>query len=163
MRIFTHPSPALKQRAADVEGVSRVELQKLVDQMARTMYDTHGVGLAATQLGIMKRILVYDVDDELVVLCNPRLVHLSDETVTEEEGCLSLPGIALPIERSTTVRCEATDIDGQEVTITAEGLLARVLQHELDHLEGTLIIDRATPEQRREAIRRYNEITRTLG
>jgi len=163
MRILTYPSPALKQRVADIEGESRSELRSLVDELAKTMYDSHGVGLAATQIGIMKRLLIYDIDEELVVLCNPRITDLSDETVVEEEGCLSLPGIAVPIERSTAVTCEGVDLDGRPVTISAEGLLARVLQHELDHLDGVLIIDRATSEQRREAIRRYNEIMRTLG
>jgi peptide deformylase len=127
------------------------------------MYDAPGVGLAATQVGVLKRVIVYDIDEGLVALCNPRIVDTSDETQFSEEGCLSLPGIEVPLQRAISLTCEASDIDGNPITIEAEGLLARVLQHELDHLDGVLIIDRATPEERLAAIRRYSELAHTLG
>ncbi|MDF1541765.1 MAG: peptide deformylase [Anaerosomatales bacterium] len=163
MEILTHPSPALKQHAQEVERFSDRELKSLVTAMAHAMYDAPGVGLAATQVGVLRRVLVYDIDEGLVALCNPRIVSASEETTLSEEGCLSLPGIEVPVERAVSVTCEATDIDGGPVTIEASGLLARVLQHEIDHLDGMLIIDRATPEERRAAIRRYNEVAHTLG
>lgn len=163
MEILVHPSPALKQNADAVESFGDKQLKSLVASMARSMYDAPGVGLAANQVGFLKRVIVYDVDDGLVALCNPRIVDVSGETEISDEGCLSLPGIEVPIERSICVTCEAQDIDGDPVTIRAEGLLARVLQHELDHLDGVLIIDRATPEERRAAIRRYNEAVQTFG
>ncbi|MBW6468463.1 MAG: peptide deformylase [Coriobacteriia bacterium] len=163
MQILTHPSPALKQHAQEVERFSDRELKSLVTAMARAMYDAPGVGLAATQVGVLRRVLVYDIDEGLVALCNPRIVSASEETTLSEEGCLSLPGIEVPVERAASVTCEASDIDGGPVTIEADGLLARVLQHEIDHLDGMLIIDRATPEERRAAIRRYNEVAHQLG
>lgn len=163
MEILAHPNPALKQRAQDVEHFGDRELKSLVTTMARAMYDAPGVGLAATQVGVLKRVIVYDIDEGLVALCNPRIVESSGETEFFEEGCLSLPGIEVSVERAPSLTCEACDIDGSPVIIQAEGLLARVLQHELDHLDGVLIIDRATPEERRAAIRRYNEVVHTFG
>jgi peptide deformylase len=163
MDILTHPSPALRQHAQDVERFADRELKSLVTAMARAMYDAPGVGLAATQVGVLKRVIVYDIDEGLVALCNPRIVDTSDETQVSEEGCLSLPGIEVPVQRAVSLTCKASDIDGNPVTIEAEGLLARVLQHELDHLDGVLVIDRATPEERLAAIRRYSEVAHTLG
>ncbi len=163
MDILTHPNPALKQHAADVERFGDRDLKDLVRAMARAMYDAPGVGLAATQVGVMSRVLVYDVDEGLVALCNPRIVETSGEPEIVEEGCLSLPGIEVPIERPSSLTCEAFDLAGNPVRIEAAGLLARVLQHEIDHLDGVLIIDRATPEERKAAIQRYNEVTRSAG
>lgn len=163
MEILTHPNPALKQHAEDVADFGDRELKSLVTTMARAMYDAPGVGLAATQIGVLKRVLVYDVDEGLVALCNPRIVARSEETEPSEEGCLSLPGIEVAIERHSSLTCEGVDIEGKPVKIEAAGLLARVIQHEIDHLDGVLIIDRASPEERRAAIRRYNEAARTYG
>jgi len=163
MDILTHPNPALRQQAADVERFGVRDLKELVKAMAKAMYDAPGVGLAATQVGVMTRVLVYDIDEGLVALCNPRIVDSSEQTEVVEEGCLSLPGIEVPIERPSSVTCEAFDINGDPVRIEAAGLLARVIQHEVDHLDGVLIIDRATPEERKAAIQRYNEVTRNAG
>jgi peptide deformylase len=157
VEILVHPNPALKQPAADVDPGSDKELVRLVRSMAKMMYDAPGVGLAATQVGVQKRVIVMDVEDGLVALCNPRIVETSDETDVDDEGCLSLPGITVPVERAVSCVCEALDIKGQPVTLEAEGFFARVLQHETDHLDGVLIIDRATPEERRAAVRRYRE------
>jgi peptide deformylase len=157
VEILRHPNPALKQRAADVDPQTDRSLARLTRDMAKAMYEAPGVGLAATQVGVQKRVVVVDIDDGLIVLCNPRLHHVSAESEVDDEGCLSLPGITVPVERSTRIVCEAFDLTGQRLRIEADGLLSRVVQHEIDHLDGTLIIDRATPEERKAALRRYLE------
>jgi len=123
------------------------------------MYEAPGIGLAAPQVGVLKRVIVYDLGDDgnPVALCNPVIVSSGDELELDEEGCLSLPGITVEVERPTTVVCEALSLKGTPVSIEAEGLHARLLQHEIDHLDGVLIIDRATPEERKDALRRYRE------
>jgi len=158
MEILTHPNPVLRQVAEDVDPSTDRELSSLVSRMAKIMYDAPGVGLAAPQIGVQKRVIVFDVDEGLVAVCNPRIVERSDETVLDDEGCLSLPGIAVPVERSAHVVCEGLDLSGEPLRIEGTDLLARVLQHETDHLDGVLIIDRAGPDERKAAIRRYNEI-----
>jgi peptide deformylase len=157
MDILEHPNPALKQHAIDVDPTTDKELVRLVQAMAQAMYEAPGVGLAATQVGVQKRVVVIDVDDQLLALCNPDISECSEETEVDDEGCLSLPGITVPVERPLRCVCTALDIKGKPVKIEAEGFLARVLQHETDHLNGLLIIDRATPDERRAAIRRYRE------
>jgi peptide deformylase len=158
VEIFRHPNPALKQCAADVDPMTDRALTRLTRDMAKAMYEAPGVGLAATQVGVQKRVVVIDLDDGLVVLCNPRLEHVSEELEVDDEGCLSLPGITVPVARSTAVVCEAVDLQARRVRIEADGLLSRVIQHEIDHLDGPLIIDRATPEERKAALRRYREL-----
>ena len=157
MRILTHPNPALRQRAEEVDTANDATLRDLAKDMAVAMQEAPGVGLAAPQVGVLKRVIVIDVDERLAALCNPLIMEASEETSIEDEGCLSLPGISVPIERPVRVVCEGLTITGKNVHIEAEGFLARVLQHEIDHLDGMLIIDRATPEERKAAIRRYNE------
>lgn len=158
MEILAHPSPALKAGAQDVDPALDSGLVSLVKTMAKAMYDAPGVGLAAPQIGVLKRVVVLDVDDGLIALCNPRIVERSEETEVEEEGCLSLPGITVPVERSVSVTCEALNLQGEEVRVKAAELLARALQHEIDHLDGVLIIDRASAEDRKAALREYNEL-----
>jgi peptide deformylase len=156
MDILSHPNPALKAGTQDVDPTTDSALADLVRTMAETMYDAPGVGLAAPQIGVLKRIIVFDVSDDrsgLAVMCNPCIVEYSEETVTEEEGC-----VTVPVERSVRVTCEALTLSGEPVRVQAEDLLARVLQHEIDHLDGVLIIDRATPEDRKAALRRYQEL-----
>lgn len=162
MEILTHPNPVLRQVADEVDPTTDLELRDLVKRMARLMYDAPGVGLAAPQIGVQKRVVVIDVDNGLLALCNPRIVEKSDETAVEEEGCLSVPGIAVPVERPTAVTCEAYDLNGDPIRVEGTDLLARALQHETDHLDGILILDRATPDERRAAIRRYNDIAATF-
>ncbi len=157
MDILEHPNPALKQHASEVDPAADTTLASLVQAMAKAMYEAPGVGLAATQVGVQKRLVVLDVDDGLMALCNPRIVETTPETETEDEGCLSLPNVYIPIERPIGCVCEALDLKGAPVRIAAEGLFARVLQHETDHLDGLLILDRATPDERRAALRRYRE------
>lgn len=159
MNVLVHPSAALKQPAAKVDPTAETDLRDLCQKMARVMYEAPGIGLAAPQVGVLKRVIVYDLDDEgrPIALCNPEIVEFGEELEIDDEGCLSLPGITIPVERSVTVVCEAVSLAGKPVRIQAEGLHARVLQHEIDHLDGVLIIDRATPEERKAALVRYRE------
>lgn len=161
MNIVCYPSPALKTTAEVVEPTSDASLPALCDEMARLMYDAPGIGLAAPQIGVMKRVIVFDLSEDgkgLTALCNPRIVESSDECALDDEGCLSLPGINVPVERPCHVTCEAQLLSGEHVRIEAEGLQARMFQHEIDHLDGMLIIDRATPEERKAALQRYREL-----
>jgi peptide deformylase len=157
MEILTHPNPALKIGAADVDPATDADLLKLVEVMARAMYAAPGIGLAAPQVGVLKRVIIFDLDDGLVALCNPRIVEASEETELAEEGCLSLPGIGVEVERPVAVTCEALDLKGRQVRVEGGELLARLLQHEIDHLDGVLIIDRASPDERRAAMKAYRE------
>jgi peptide deformylase len=157
MEILAHPNPALKQIAAPVDPMADADLPRLVEVMAAAMYEAPGIGLAAPQIGVLKRVIIFDLDDQLGVLCNPVVVERSEETEVDDEGCLSLPGITVPVERSLNVVCEGLDIKGNRVRIEGSELVARMLQHEADHLDGVLIIDRATPEERKAAMRRYME------
>jgi peptide deformylase len=120
------------------------------------MTEARGVGLAAPQLGILRRVMVYQAGEEepFVALVNPRVVETGDEQIADDEGCLSLGAatVIVEVERPSAIVVEATSPDGEELRIEAEGLEARVIQHELDHLDGVLIIDRTSPEQRREAL-----------
>lgn len=157
MQIITHPSPILAARAEEITPSTDAGLRQLVRQMAEAMYENQGIGLAAPQLGIHKRVIVFDIDDELAAICNPVIIERSDEVEVDDEGCLSVPGINVPIERSVSIVCEGQNIDGGRVVLEAQHLLARVIQHEIDHLDGVIILDRLTPEQRKAAVRAYNE------
>jgi peptide deformylase len=148
--------PVLREHARDVTEFDR-SLRKLAKRMIRTMHDAPGVGLAAPQVGVLQRMLVYDVDDEPHVLVNPVLGEFSDETEEAEEGCLSVPGVTMPVERSLSVRVQALDEYGEPVDFRAEGYEARVIQHETDHLDGVLIVDRTTRSARAAALRAMRE------
>jgi len=159
MDVLSHPNAVLKQKAAPVDPLAETDLPDLCRKMAQAMYDAPGIGLAAPQIGVLKRVIVYDLEDEgrPIALCNPAIVEYGDEREVDEEGCLSFPGISVDVERAVTVVCEAISLSGRPVRIEAEGLHARLLQHEIDHLDGVLIIDRATPEERKAALVRYRE------
>jgi peptide deformylase len=150
--------PALRTRARPVE-VFDAALAEEVRRMGHLMDDAIGIGLAATQLGVMHRLLVYRVDPEapLGVLVNPEFEHRSEELDTMEEGCLSLPGVGVEVERSAEVRVRATDETGAPIVVEASGLEARVIQHEIDHLDGVLILDRTSRDQRKQAMRAMRE------
>jgi peptide deformylase len=143
----------LSLRAREVE-VFDDDLGRLVARMTQLMKDAQGVGLAATQVGVLRRLFVFqpgtDADARAVV--NPELVERSDELVTESEGCLSLQGVSVPVERHVRVTLAGRSPTGDEVRLELSDLGARVAQHELDHLDGTLILDRTTPEARRGAL-----------
>jgi peptide deformylase len=152
-QIRQYPDPALRMKANDVESFDN-DLARLVEQLQHLLVDANGLGLAATQLGVLRRVFALrpDPDGESQVLVNPRLVESSDERAADDEGCLSLQGVVIPVERHERVIVEASDPEGNEVRLELEGLPARVAQHELDHLDGILILDRTTPEARREAL-----------
>jgi peptide deformylase len=154
--------PVLRAKAVPVERFDE-RLQAEAERMGELMHDALGVGLAATQLGVLHRMLVYKAyaDDPLTVLVNPEIEWRGDELETAEEGCLSLPGVHLEVERAAAVRVRGRDAAGKKVKIEAEGLEARVIQHEVDHLDGTLILDRVSPEARKEAMRAMREAQRT--
>jgi len=151
-----YPDPALRNAATAVAEVDD-EVQELAERMLDVMERAHGVGLAAPQLGILRRILVYRAsdEDEPKVLINPELVERSDETEVGTEGCLSLLGgeLQVPVARHLRVRVSGRDASGDAVDLDVDGFEARVIQHEIDHLDGILIFDRAEDQERREALR----------
>jgi peptide deformylase len=146
--------PVLKSRAVEVDRFDD-SLRSQVTRMAGLMNDALGVGLAAPQLGISQRLLVYrlDPDSPVIVLVNPEIEWSSDDEETGEEGCLSIPGVQVDVDRATHVRVRARDEDGEVRVVEASGLEARVIQHEVDHLDGVLILDRTSRSERREAMR----------
>lgn len=155
MDVLQHPNPALKQVASPVDPKAETDLRELCKTMARLMYDAPGVGLAAPQIGVLKRVIVYDFDEEkrgVIALCNPEIVEASEELELDDEGCLSLPGISVAVERPIRVTCEALTLKGDPVRIEADGFHARLLQHEIDHLDGVLLLDRLDPDVRRAAL-----------
>ena len=153
--------PVLKSRATEVDRFDD-SLRGQVSRMAAIMSDSLGVGLAAPQLGISQRVLVYRVgpDAPVIGLINPELEWSSPGEETLEEGCLSIPGVAVDVERPVHVRVRARDEEGDERLVEASGLEARVIQHELDHLDGVLILDRTSRDQRREAMKALREAER---
>jgi peptide deformylase len=157
-RVRVFGDPALRTRAAPVEKFDDA-LAAEIARMTSLMEDALGVGLAATQLGVMHRVLVYRAgpDAPFVAVVNPELEWASTEQETAEEACLSIPGVALDVERPLHVRISARDELGKPILIEASGLDARVVQHEMDHLDGVLILDRADREQRKEALRTLRE------
>jgi peptide deformylase len=150
--------PVLKSKASPVREFGP-ELRAEAERMIGIMRDGIGVGLAATQLGILRRLLVFQAghDGDPTALVNPEVEWLSDEVVAAEEGCLSLPRVSMDVERSLHARVRGVDVDGEALVIEASGLEARVLQHEIDHLDGVLILDRAPREQRKAALRALRE------
>jgi peptide deformylase len=150
-----YPDPVLRMKANAVDEFDE-SVTDLVERMTRLMDEARGVGLAAPQVGVVRRVLVYRTAEEepVVALVNPRLVTSSEDTEVGDEGCLSLGAatVVVEVERPVAVSVEAFAPDGNELRVDAEGLQARVIQHELDHLDGILTIDRTTPEQRREAL-----------
>jgi peptide deformylase len=150
--------PSLKSRALPIERFDDA-LREEVRRMGQLMHDALGIGLAATQLGVMHRVLVYRVEQEAPVaaLVNPELEWSGTETEALEEGCLSLPGVLVDVERPIHVRVRAFDEYGDALTIEASGLEARVIQHEMDHLDGVLILERTSREERKQAMRILRE------
>jgi len=150
--------PVLRATALRVERFDG-ELKAEIERMGELMHDALGVGLAATQLGVLHRVLVYRAyaEDPVTALVNPVLAWSSEEREAAAEGCLSLPGVHVEVERPSRVRVQAQDEAGRELEIEAEGLEARVIQHEIDHLDGVLILDRIAREARKEAMRAMRE------
>jgi peptide deformylase len=147
--------PVLRTRAGEVTEFDAA-LRRLADDMLETMYDAPGVGLAAPQIGIQKRMFVYDIGEGPGVVVNPVLEEVSGE-YTHDEGCLSVPGLYWPISRAMHARVTGQDLDGNPIELEGEELMARMLQHEIDHLDGKLLLTRLTDEQRKEALKVLRE------
>ena len=151
-QIRQYPDVALKMLARPVEHFDD-ELRDLVERMKRLMSEAHGIGLAANQVGIVRRLFVFTPSKgEVAAVVNPEIVERSDETDVVEEGCLSIQGVLVPIERPVRVTIVGKDENGADVRFELDDIYARAAQHESDHLDGVLIIDRTTPEARREAL-----------
>ena len=150
--------PVLRATAVPVERFDAT-LAEEAERMGELMHDALGVGLAATQLGVLHRLLVYRAysEDPLTVLVNPELRWRSDELESAEEGCLSLPGVHVEVERPASIRVAAQDVHGNRFEVEAEGLEARVIQHEMDHLDGILVLDRIPRAARKDAMRAMRE------
>ena len=152
LEIKKYPEQVLKKVAAPVKDLDRA-LQTLIDSMIETMYAAPGIGLAAPQVDVSKRLVVVDVslregeEAPLIILINPEVVQTNGDTESEE-GCLSLPGIVTSVKRADRVLVRGYDREGNQIEVEGEGLLSRVLQHEIDHLNGTLLIDRMSPIKR---------------
>lgn len=157
--------PVLRREADEVAEFDE-QLRALVRDMYETMYHADGIGLAAPQVGISKRVLVVDLrraeeDEELpqrVALVNPKVVWSSDETHKQSEGCLSIPGLEEIVQRPAAVRVEAKDVRGNDVVVEAEELFGRALQHEIDHLDGILFLDRVSPLKRRMLLKKWKKM-----
>jgi len=159
--ILTYPDKVLKQKTAPVENIDGA-LQTVFDNMATTMYQAPGVGLAAPQVGIGRSFIVYDISpkedgQDLHVLVNPRIVSSEGEILSENEGCLSVPDFRADVKRAERILVEGVDRDGNPLRFEAEGLLAIVVQHELDHLDGTLFIDHISALKRQMYKRRVKK------
>jgi peptide deformylase len=155
MQIRQYPDPVLRLATREVDAFDE-PLQALVERMGRLMQEARGVGLAAPQVGVAQRLLVYQTQEEdpVVALVNPKIVERSEVVEAADEGCLSLgaASVVVPVERPISVVIEATSPAGEPLKVEAEGLEARVIQHEIDHLDGVLTIDRTTQEERRRAL-----------
>jgi len=154
MEIRTYGDPALRRRAEPVEAIDD-GVRAICEQMVETMLRANGAGLAAPQIGISKRIIVLDVDGEFHVLINPELIETSEEVEQVTEGCLSVPGVDAAVGRATRAVIEGATLNGETVRIEGEGLLARAIQHEMDHLNGNLFLDRLSPARRQSVLREY--------
>ena len=154
--------PILRTAAAEVDAFDP-DLKTLVRDMFETMYHAEGIGLAAPQIGISQRVIVVDLRSEeqpeaRLALINPKVVWASKESEKAPEGCLSIPGLEEVIKRSSAIRVEAVDIDGGSIELETEGLFARVLQHEIDHLDGILFVDRVSALKRRILMKKWKKI-----
>jgi peptide deformylase len=151
-QIRQYPDAALKMKARPVEEFDD-ELKSLVERMKLLMVEANGIGLAANQVGVLRRVFVFqNEDDDALAIVNPDIVERGEETEVADEGCLSIQGITVPVERSLEVTVVGKDENGEDVRYELDAYFARCVQHESDHLEGVLMIDRTTPEARREAL-----------
>jgi peptide deformylase len=154
-QIRQYPDSALRLRAGEIDEFDD-DLRRLAERMTRLMEDANGIGLAATQVGVLRRLFICrlgrEEDEEIRAFANPVVAVASEERKTDDEGCLSLQGVLVPVERMVGLTLEARDLAGELVRVELEGIDARVAQHELDHLDGVLILDRTTDEARREAL-----------
>jgi peptide deformylase len=164
LEILTYPDKFLREPTQPVANIDAA-LQQLIEDMAETMYAAPGVGLAAIQIGVEKSLLVYDenpgeTDRRFQVLINPKIIESDGEIISENEGCLSVPDFRSDVKRAQRLLVEGLNRDGKTVRLEAEGYLAVVLQHEIDHLNGTLFIDRISPLKRELYKRRMRKLLR---
>ncbi len=153
LSINTLGDPVLRCPSKNADFQS-YDIKEIVDKMWATLKDVRGLGLAGPQIGILKRVFVYDLGEGHEVMINPEIVWQSEETVEDTEGCLSIPGNEMKVSRAAKIRIKGLDLSGEEREIEAEGLTARVFQHEMDHLNGVMIIDRTSDEERREVMKK---------
>ena len=154
--IRTFGDPVLKSRATPVKDFDE-SLKRLAEDMFRVMRENEGMGLAGNQIGRLKRIFVVAYEDEEHVVVNPKIEESSDEVEEDVEGCLSIPEVRVEVERPAAVTVSGQDLTGAPIRIEAEGILARAFQHEIDHLDGVLILDRTDRESRKQAMRELRE------
>ena len=152
-QIRQYPDAVLRMRAREVERFDD-DLVRLADRMAHLMHDARGVGLAATQVGVLQRLFVFQPagDEDVTAIVNPEITERTEETEVADEGCLSLQGVLVPVERAVAVTIEGQDLKGDPLRLELEEMDARVVQHELDHLDGVLMLERTRDESRREAL-----------
>lgn len=167
LKLYEYPHPILKKKAEKVEAVDD-EMRKLLDDMLETMYASNGCGLAAPQIGLSKRIVVIDIaheDEEAqpLYMVNPEIVWRSEEKEVSEEGCLSVPGQRAEVERPASVKIKYLDYNGQECELLAEDFLAVAAQHELDHLDGVLYIDRISRLKRQMLLKKLDKFRKEKG
>lgn len=165
LEIITIPDPVLRKVSSPIERVDDA-VRKLADGMLEAMYEAPGIGLAAPQVGVSRRLIVLDVSDKdsekkPLVMANPEILTLADERRVYEEGCLSIPDVKVEIERPAAVTVRYLDREGRRQEMAAEGLLATVIQHEVDHLDGRLIIDFLSRLKRDIIVRRFRKQART--
>jgi len=154
MEIRTYGDGTLRRPAKPVDAIDD-EIRAICERMVETMLRANGAGLAAPQIGISKQIIVLDVEGEFHILINPVLIETSEEVEQVREGCLSVPGVDAPVDRAVRAVVEGTTLEGETVCIEGEGLLARAIQHEMDHLNGNLFLDRLSPARRRSLLKEY--------
>ncbi|MCK5080618.1 MAG: peptide deformylase [Candidatus Moranbacteria bacterium] len=147
MKILEYPNEILRKKSKEVKDPTSTEIKQLILDMIKTLRSNNGLGLAAPQVGKNLKICIIEIENELFVLINPEIKSLAGEKILSEEGCLSFPNKFLNIERYKRVKVRATDLNGKKQIIRARGLLARAIQHEVDHLDGVLIVDRCTDEE----------------
>ncbi len=157
LEIRLYPDPVLRSRSEPIEVIDD-EIRALADEMVETLIKRVGYGLAAPQVGVTRRLIIVDVDEELYVVANPEIVTMSEERVLGIEGCLSIPGIEAEVERAKWVRVSGLSLDEKRISIDAEGLLARVFQHEIDHLNGILFIDHLGRAKRQLLLKEYEKL-----
>lgn len=158
LRIYKYPEESLTRQAEEVKDIDGT-IKKLIDNMLETMYKAPGIGLAANQVGVLKRVFVCDISSKeksfpLIAVINPELIY-SEDTVESEEGCLSLPGCSISIQRAKEVLLKGYNQQGKQIEIHADGLLARVIQHEYDHLNGVVLFDKISRFKREFHKKRY--------
>lgn len=154
LKIRKYPDPILRRRAREIEKIDD-ETRECAHQMVETLIARRGYGLAAPQVGVLKRLIIVDVEDDFHILINPSILEESEERLLGIEGCLSIPGVEAEVERTLSVKVSAINIDGEPVELERSELVARVLQHEIDHLDGVLFIDYLSDTKRLMLLKEY--------